>query len=142
MNRYLLAAAFAGAALWWLDRQENLLAANKPDDDETYRDFRQNVNMSPSQIEKWMKDPRAKEASYERTRRELKLIAKMKRTPKSNWTDAMRDKASRLNAFVARHRAQGEQQASGGERFHCTRKRVIALRNWGHQPPECGVPER
>lgn len=136
---WLTLAGLAGA-LWWLSRRE--MEPNASDDqDDTYADFKNNVNMSAPQIESWMKDPRAKEASYDKTRRELKLIAEMKRTPKSEWTPAMWKKAKRLNAFVARHRAQGKQQASGGKRFHCTRKRVIALRNWGHQPSECGVPE-
>lgn len=50
----------------------------------------------------------------------------------------MRSKARRAVAFIKRHEAQMKKQAKrfkGGGRYHFTRKRVIALLNWGRRTP-------
>ncbi len=50
----------------------------------------------------------------------------------------MRGKARRAVAFIKRHEAQMKVQAKryrSGGRYHFTRKRVIALLNWGRITP-------
>lgn len=93
--------------------------------------------MTSAQIRRWHKDPRSKEASLSHIRAELPLLARTKATPPSQWTAAMRDKARRAVAFVKRHEAQMKKQAKrfGGGTYHFTRKRVIALLNWGRITP-------
>jgi hypothetical protein len=110
--------------------------AGRSDEDEVAREFRRLINMSPAQIRAWHRDPRSREASFGRTRAELPLLAEMKATPPERWTPAMWSKARRAVAFVKRHeaqmRAQGRRYGTG---IHFTRKRVIALLNWGRRPP-------
>ncbi|NJN63644.1 MAG: hypothetical protein HC882_01380 [Acidobacteria bacterium] len=57
----------------------------------------------------------------------------MKTKPFPRWTEAERTKARDLVAFVKRHT---KQMGSA-----CRPKRIIALRNWAHQPSRCGVPK-
>lgn len=102
------------------------------------RDFRRLVNMTPSQIRRWHKDDRSKEASLPHIRAELPLLARTKATPPSRWTAKMRNKARRAVAFIKRHEAQMRAQAKRYRkraRYHFTRKRVIALLNWGRITP-------
>ena len=71
-------------------------------------------------------------------RAELPLLARTKATPPSRWTAKMQSKARRAVAFVKRHEAQMKKQAKRYRdrgRYHFTRKRVIALLNWGRITP-------
>jgi hypothetical protein len=107
------------------------------------REFQRLINMSPAQIRRWHKDPRSKEASLPHIRRELPLLAKTKATRPSKWTPKMLDKARRAVAFVKRHEAQMRKQGKryGTGRYHFTRKRVIALLNWGRITPGVTVED-
>jgi len=95
--------------------------------------FHKSVNMTPAQIHAWSRDPRAKEASFESTRRRLPALAALK-AKKSKWNNKDIRFAKRVLSFNAR--MQGVVNQHG-----CTRKAVIALRNWGRQPPKCGIPK-
>lgn len=101
------------------------------------REFQRLINMTPAQIRKWHKDPRSKEASLPHIRAEMPLLARTKATPPSRWTSKMKSKARRAVAFVKRHEAQMKKQAKryGSGKYHFTRKRVIALLNWGRRTP-------
>jgi hypothetical protein len=59
-----------------------------------------------------------------------------KRSPKS-WTPAMWKKARRTVSFIKRHEAQMNRQGKkhGTGKYHYTRKRLIALLNWGRITP-------
>lgn len=105
------------------------LMMNRASEFEVERDFKRLVNMTASQIRRWHKDPRSKDASLPHIRAELPLLARTKETAPSQWTPAMRDKARRAVAFIKRHEAQLKRQD------HYTHKRVIALLNWGRIPP-------
>lgn len=98
-------------------------------------DFKRSVNMSPGAMEAWAKDSRAREASEEATRRRLPRLAALKRKKCSTWTAADEALAKRALSFNAR--MEGMVNEHG-----CTRKAVIALRNWGRQPKKCGVPPK
>lgn len=104
------------------------------------RAFKEAANMTPSQIRAWAKDPRAKRASLPRRKAtgksaivELFQVARMKSIPTSAWTPSDWKKARDLVNFVNRHRAQMGTA--------CQPTRIIALRNWAHQPPRCGIPK-
>jgi hypothetical protein len=96
--------------------------------------FRRLVNMSPSEIRAWAKDPRAKLASFESTRRRLPALADLA-AKRGGWTLKDCSFAQRVNSFNAR--MQGMVGVHG-----CTDKMTVALRNWGRQPPGCKLPKR
>ena len=107
---------------------------------ELARAFRAAVNMTPAQIRAWARDPRAKRASLPRRKAtgksaiaELHQVARMAESPASSWTSSDWTKARDLVNFVKRHTAQMGRA--------CQTTRIIALRNWAHQPPRCGVPK-
>lgn len=107
-----------------------------------YREFKRVINMTAAEIERWRKDPRHRDASLPHIRAELPLLAKMKRTPMTQWTPKMWNKAMRSINFVKRHEAQMKAQ---GKRFgtgsrHLTYKRVVALMNWGRKTRGVKLP--
>jgi hypothetical protein len=96
------------------------------------REFNRLVNMTPRQIREWSKDPRAKCASFEQTRRRLPALAKLKEK-RGAWTESDCRYAKRVVSFNARHLGQMN-------RFGCTLRETVALRNWGHNP-RCKLPK-
>lgn len=96
-------------------------------------EFHKGVNMSPGAIRKWAKDPRAKCASFESTRRRLPALAKLKAKSRGAWTEADCKYAKRVNSFNAR--MQGMVKTHG-----CTTRAVTSLLNWGRKPPGCKMP--
>lgn len=110
-------------------RRSRRVTSNRASDQQVEREFKKLVNLTPAQIRKWHKDPRSKEASLPHIRAELPLLARTKATPPSRWTPTMRSKARRAVAFIKRHEAQLKNQ----DRY--TRKRIIALLNWGRRAP-------
>lgn len=98
----------------------------------TRRDFHASVNMSPAEIRAWAKDPRSREASWESTRRRLPQLAVLK-AKQGAWSESDCRYAQRVLNFNGR---------MGGmvRKWGCTLKLVVALRNWGRQPPGCPEP--
>lgn len=96
--------------------------------------FRRLVNMTPSAIRSWAKDPRAKCASFEQTRKRLPALARLRAKDPSSWTEADCRYATRVNSFNARHLGQMK-------RFGCTVRETVALMNWGHRP-KCKLPPK
>jgi hypothetical protein len=88
--------------------------------------------MSPGAIRKWAKDPRAKCASFESTRKRLPALAKLK-AKTSGWTDADCAYAKRVVNFNTR--MQGNVNVHG-----CGVRNVTSLLNWGRKPPGCAMP--
>jgi hypothetical protein len=95
--------------------------------------FRRSVNMTPAQIRAWVKDPRAREASWRSTRARLPALAALRAKPADRWSDRDCRFAARVVNFNAR-------MSGMVKKWGCTRKAVISLRNWGRQPPGCPVP--
>jgi len=92
--------------------------------------FKASVNMSPAAIRRWAKDPRAKEASFPATRRRLPALATLRAKPCSQWTRKDEAFARRVVSFNSR--------MEGVVRVHgCSRKAVVALKNWGRSLPRC-----
>jgi len=96
--------------------------------------FRRSVNMSPAEVRAWATDPRSREASFEATRKRLPALAAL-RGKRTGWTEADCAFARRVLSFSARMEGMVA-------RHGCTRRAVIALRNWGRQPEGCAVPPR
>lgn len=96
------------------------------------RAFRASVNMSPSEIRAWDKDPRAKCYSKPATRARLKKLAALKEKPSARWTEADCKLAARVVSFNAR-------MEGGMRRDGCTPGYSISLRNWGRKT-KCSVP--
>ena len=94
--------------------------------------FERSVNMTPAQIRSWAKNPKAKLASFESTRRRLPALARLK-AKRKGWTSTDCAFAQRVVSFNARF--DGMIRAHG-----CTPKMTIAERNWGRQPPACPLP--
>jgi hypothetical protein len=66
------------------------------------------------------------------------MLARMRETSYKRWSAAEWDKAARTVAFIRRHEAQMRAQADrygSPHDLHYTRRRVIALLNWGRLPP-------
>lgn len=94
--------------------------------------FRRSVNMSPTKIIAWSKDPRSRIASFAPTRARLPRLAELKRKRDALWTPADCALARRVLSFNTR--------MEGVVRKHgCTRKAVTALRNWGRKV-RCVLP--
>lgn len=96
--------------------------------------FHELVNMSPSAIRKWAKDNRARCASYQSTRDRLPKLAKLKAKSRRKWTKADYAYAKRVISFNARFLGMVKQHG-------CTTKMTVALRNWGHDPKGCNLPQ-
>lgn len=92
--------------------------------------FRRLVNMSPDAIRQWAKDPRAKCASFESTRRRLPALATLKAKPVHAWTPTDCQFAQRVVAFNTR--MDGARNTHG-----CTAKINVSLKNWGRAAPGC-----
>lgn len=95
--------------------------------------FRRLVNMRPESIRAWAKDPRAKCASFESTRKRLPALASLREKDPSKWTEKDCQYARRVNSFNTRHLGQMKQ-------FGCTLRQTVALLNWGHKP-NCPMPK-
>jgi 2'-5' RNA ligase len=98
------------------------------------KEFHRLVNMSPAEIRKWSKDPRAKCASFPSTLRRLPALAALKEKPVSSWTKRDCAFAARVVSFNSR--MDGMRQEHGN-----TDKINVSLRNWGravgNPPAEC-----
>jgi hypothetical protein len=102
---------------------------------DTIATFKRLTNMTPAQIRAWARSPAAKRASFEATRRRLPALADLAAKVRAGEPLSAKDcaYAQRVNSFNSR--MLGMQQKWG-----CTDKLVVALRNWGHQPKGCKVP--
>lgn len=95
------------------------------------RAFHKSVNMSPGEIRRWAKNPKAKLASFASTRRRLPALAALKQKAPAQWTDADCRFAQRVLNFNKRMGGMAEVHG-------CTLKINVALRNWGRKAPGCG----
>jgi hypothetical protein len=107
--------------------------ANKSNED-IYGEFYDMVNMTPSELEKWLKTDEAKDSGqgsddgksigYKSGER----IIEIKRTKKEDLKDDDYKHMSKVISYIARHSAQRPQ----GEIKDSTWR--YSLKNWGHDP--------
>lgn len=96
------------------------------------RAFRASVNMSPSEIRAWARDPRSKRYSFEATRRRLPRLAELLEKPDAEWTAGDVRLAKRVASFNAR-------MSGALRRDGCRQGYAVSLRNWGQAPANCEV---
>jgi len=107
--------------------------ANKSND-EIYSEFNEKVNMSPSEIERWLETDKAKESGqgsdsgksigYKSGER----IIEIKRTKKEDLEEDDYEHMSKVISYIARHSAQKPE----GDISESTWR--YSLKNWGHDP--------
>jgi len=99
-----------------------------------YDDFYDRVNMTPSELEKWLDTEKSKSVGQDSGDGESighksgQKIIDIKRTRKDELTDANFDHMKKVNAYVSRHTAQkpdGDVEESNWR---------YSLKNWGHDP--------
>ena len=104
--------------------------------DEVYSKYKDTVNMSASELERWSKNPCAKLASLDRSpiTRNLRILRKNK----GQWTPADVRDANRTISFVSRMRGmpKGTPVRVASEEYPngCPSKRDISLLNWAYDP--------
>jgi len=108
---------------------------------EIYSEWRELINMSASELEKFMNTEEGKEAGLSKDeadelgiksgRESAEWIIKMKKTPNKDWTPTMWDWAKRQLSFVKRMR--GNKGDLYDEKGNKTRKHTSLL-IWGHNP--------
>lgn len=97
------------------------------------REFARWVNMTPSAIRAWARDPRASCASWPETRARLDALADLRAKDPARWTATDCAFAARVVSFNAR-------MSGGMRRDGCTTGYAVSLRNWGHAPASCPAP--
>ncbi len=102
--------------------------------EEIFNDFNKAVNMTPTEIEDWLKTDKSKSVGQDSGDGEAighksgEKIVKIKHKKKADLTDADYKHMQKVNSYVARHTAQ---KPSGDvkETNWC-----YSLKNWGHNP--------
>ncbi len=101
---------------------------------EIFTKFYENVNMAPSELEKWLETDKSKSVGQDSGNRESighksgKKIIEIKNTKKSELTNENYEHMKKVNSYIARHTAQkpdGDIEESNWR---------YSLKNWGHDP--------
>ena len=105
------------------------------DQQATYDEFRELVNMQPKELEEWLKTDESEscgqsdeDGGESKGHRSGRRIVEIKRTNKDDLTDDDIDHMSKVNAYIHRHLAQrpdGDVEDT---------KWCHSLKNWGHDP--------
>ena len=109
-------------ALDWTDDQQD-----------TYDEFRELVNMQPAELEDWLDTEKSKSVgdsdSGESTgHKSGRRIVEIKRTNKDELTQSDVDHMSKVVGYIKRHRAQGPDGSAKETDWR------YSLKNWGHDP--------
>ncbi|KEO73143.1 DUF3140 domain-containing protein [Anditalea andensis] len=107
--------------------------ASKENDD-IYNEFYEKVNMTPSELEKWLETEESKSSGQGSENGQSigyksgKKIIKIKRTKKENLKEVDYKHMSKVNSYIARHSAQKPE----GDISKTTWR--YSLKNWGFDP--------
>jgi hypothetical protein len=100
--------------------------------DEVYKEFRELVNMSPSEIQKWLETEESGSVGQDSGDGESighksgeKIIA-IKQKDKANLTDSDYEHMQKVISYISRHKAQKPSGDVSETRWH------YSLKNWGH----------
>ena len=102
--------------------------------DEIYQEFKESVNMSPSEIEDWLETDHSKSVGQDsgdgesKGRKSAKKIIEIKRKKKDDLTDADYEHMQKVNSYVSRHSAQKPSGDTEDTDW------AYSLKNWGHDP--------
>ena len=110
------------------------MAKSKEEQQEaTYQEFKDNVNMAPKEIEEWLDTEESKSVGQSKGGGESighksgKRIVEIKRTNKADLSDDDYDHMSKVNSYISRHLAQEPDEVEGSNWLY-------SLKNWGHDP--------
>ena len=102
--------------------------------EEIYQEFKEKINMSPSEIEDWLNTEESKSVGIDsgdgesKGRKSAKRIIEIRRKNKDELTNDDYSHMKKVNAYVKRHSAQ---KPSGDIEDSNWR---YSLMNWGHDP--------
>lgn len=97
-------------------------------------EFRELVNMSPKELEKWLETNESKSVGQSDVGRESKghesgrRIVEIERKNQSEYTDEDTDHMRKVTSYINRHRAQPPEQNVEDSKWR------YSLMNWGHDP--------
>ena len=101
-------------------------------------DWREVVNMTADEVERWLRDPRSRRCGMQRTgeretvgRKSGRRIVKMLRAGHDGWSASDWAWARKVVGYCKRHLA--ERRSEWGDDIE-ERKWTWSLRNWGHDP--------
>jgi hypothetical protein len=121
----------------------NMLVKNLPtkdqsmtnDNQDTYEEFNNLVNMSPSEIEKWLDSDESGEVGFikegakeSQGRKSAKKIIEIKRKHKADLTEDDYSHMSKVISYIKRHLAQKPDKDVTETPWR------YSLKNWGHEP--------
>ena len=101
---------------------------------EVYEEFYDQVNMTPSEIERWLDTDKSKSVGQDSGdgesigRKSAKKIIEIKRKKKANLTDSDYEHMQKVNSYIARHSAQRPDGDVSETDW------AYSLKNWGHHP--------
>lgn len=107
---------------------------NPDERQETYREFRDAVNMAPKELEQWLETQESREVGQEQGGGESvghasgRRIVEIKRKRKDELTDADYDHMRKVIGYIQRHAAQRPSGDVSDTRWR------YSLMNWGHDP--------
>jgi hypothetical protein len=102
--------------------------------DEIRRDFREAVNMTPAELEKWLATDESKAVGQHKGGGESvghasgRRIVTLLRTAKDDLDDDALDHMRKVTGYVHRHMAQRPDGDTSGSTWR------YSLMNWGHDP--------
>ncbi|KQT69906.1 MULTISPECIES: DUF3140 domain-containing protein [unclassified Aureimonas] len=112
------------------------MAESKTDHDDTMKDFAEAVNMTPAELEKWLKTEESKEVGWPKdgSAKESvghasgRRIVEIKRTKKADLTEDDLAHMKKVVGYVHRHLKQRPDGDVSQTRWR------YSLMNWGHDP--------
>jgi hypothetical protein len=101
---------------------------------ETYEEFNDLVNMQPKELEEWLETDESKSVGDSDTgestgHKSGRRIVQIKRKNKDELTDSDLDHMNKVTGYIKRHRAQVPQKSDISESDW-----RYSLMNWGHDP--------
>ncbi|QDT10819.1 DUF3140 domain-containing protein [Planctomycetes bacterium K23_9] len=99
----------------------------------TYDDFRESVNMQPKELEEWLETKESKsvgdsDGGESTGHRSGRKIIEIKRTNKSELTSEQLDHMNKVCGYIKRHLAQRPDGDITETNWY------YSLKNWGHDP--------
>lgn len=110
--------------------------ADEDEQQQTYRDFKDAVNMAPKVIEDWLDTDESRRVGQKKDGGESvghasgKRIVEILRTKKADLSDADYAHMRKVVGYVHRHKAQGPAKRAEIENSDWR----FSLMNWGHDP--------
>ncbi|UOR04693.1 DUF3140 domain-containing protein [Hymenobacter aerilatus] len=109
-------------------------ASNDTENDKVYKQFKDQVNMTASELEKWLKTDESKEVGQDSGdgksigQKSGEHIIKILHKKKADLTDDDYAHMHKVHSYISRHSAQVPEKDKEHSRWR------YSLMNWGHDP--------